>query len=216
MRMYKYLCTLITGCALFCIPASGQQIEPKIMNVLDKCASTIKSCGNIKATFTATQFSNQQQQGSSQGMICINGNKLYIDGGNNKIWYDGKTQWSYNSTTQEVNISSPSKSEVSQVNPYSFIYLYKQGYKASMSEANVRGKHCQEVRLFSDSKKNLKYVYLTIDKATSLPICIRTSNNGKDWTRISIYEIHKKQKFNTNTFRFNSKEFPNAETIDLR
>ncbi len=213
-KMYKYICTSICSLLLF-VPVFGQ-INTQTMKVLDNCAAAIKKCGNIKATFTATQFTRQQEQGATNGVICVSGNKLYIDGGATKIWYDGKTQWSYNSSTQEVNISTPSKAEAARINPYSFIYIYKQGYNATMSDANVRGKNCYDVRLTSNVKKSLRYVYLTIDKTTSLPICIRMSSNGTDWTRISIYEISKKQKFNAEIFRFNAKDFPHADVIDLR
>ncbi len=213
-RMFKYICTCICS-LLFFVPVSGQT-NAQAMKVLDNCASAIKKCGNIKASFVATQFSHKQEQGSNKGMACVSGNKLYIDGGATKIWYDGKTQWSYNSSTAEVNISTPSKAEAARINPYSFIYLYKQGYNATMSDANVRGKNCYDVRLVSNANKSLRYVYLTIDKNTMLPICIRMSSNGTDWTRISIYEINKKQKFDSETFRFNAKDFPNADVIDLR
>lgn len=205
--------------AVFCIVAAmsvSAQIGGETKRVLDACASAIRKSGNIKATFEIEQFSNHQSQGSTRGIVCVNGNKYYIDGGNTKIWYDGKTQWSYSSTTNEVNVSTPTKAEAAKMNPYSFIYLYERGYQATMSDATVRGKNCKEVQLTSNTHGNLRYVYLSIDKATNMPICIRVSSNGKDWARISIYEIKKNQKFNANTFRFPSSDFPNAEIIDLR
>lgn len=213
--MHKRLFAIIASVALTVLP-SAAQISSNIMSVLDNCASTIKKCGNVKATFTAGQYINKEEQGSSNGTICISGSKLYINAGQSCIWYDGKTQWSYSASTQEVNISTPSKSEAAAMNPYSFISLYKQGYCANMSDATVRGKNCHEVNLTATGKKTPKFVYLTIDKATMLPICIRTSNNGKEWTKISVYDISKKQKFNTDTFRFNAGDFPGAEVIDLR
>ena len=73
-----------------------------------------------------------------------------------------------------------------------------------------------DVRLTSNTRKDIKQVYLTIDKKTMLPICVRINTNGSNWTRISIYEVNKKQKFNASTFKFNAKEFPNTELIDLR
>ena len=203
-------------CCFFTTVATSAQISKEIMKVLENTSENIRKCGNVKATFIATQLKHKQSQGSTKGMICISGNKLHIDGGATKIWYDGKTQWSYSSSTKEVNVSTPSKSEAAKINPYSFIYLYKQGYNAAMSEATVRGKSCYDVHLSSYARKDMKYVYLTIEKATMLPICVRMSPNGNDWTRISIYDVYKKQKFSASTFKFSAKDFPNTEVIDLR
>mgnify|MGYP002676204844 FL=1 len=203
-------------CCFFTTVATSAQISKEIMKVLENTSENIRKCGNVKATFIATQLKHKQSQGSTKGMICISGNKLHIDGGATKIWYDGKTQWSYSSSTKEVNVSTPSKSEAAKINPYSFIYLYKQGYNAAMSEATVRGKSCYDVHLSSNARKDMKYVYLTIEKATMLPICVRMSPNGNDWTRISIYDVYKKQKFSASTFKFSAKDFPNTEVIDLR
>lgn len=206
---------LVTLCCMIST-ASMAQIRSDIMKVLDKCSSTIKKSGNIRATFVAAQFNNKKETGSTDGIICVSGNKLFIDAGGTKIWYDGKTEWSYTSSTKEVNVSVPTKEESAKLNPYSFIYLYKKGYKASMSDATVRGKKCYDVKLTSTGAKGLKYVYLTIDKATMLPICIRMSVNSVNWTRISVYEVNKHQKFKSDTFRFNVKDFPGTEIIDLR
>ncbi len=213
--MYLTKKFLLVVCCFFIATVTNAQISKDIMKVLDNTSESIRKCGNVKATFVATQFKHKQVQGSSKGMVCISGKKMYIDGGATKIWYDGKTQWYYSSSTKEVNVSVPSKEEAAKINPYSFIYLYRQGYKATMSDARVRGKNCYDIRL-SSNKKNIKYVYLTIDKATKLPICVRMSSNGSDWTRISIYDVYKRQKFSASTFKFSAKEFPNAEIIDLR
>lgn len=215
MRL-KYILYTIALCCLFSVATAKAQISKEIMTVLDNTSANIKKCGNVKATFTATQFNKKEPQGSTNGMVCISGNKVYIDGGATKIWYDGKTQWSYSASTKEVNVSTPTKSEAAKINPYSFIYLYKQGYKATMYNAQVRGKNCYDVRLTSNTRKDIKQVYLTINKNTMLPICVRINTNGSNWTRISIYEVSKKQKFNASTFKFNAKEFPNTELIDLR
>ena len=192
MRL-KHILYTIALCCLFSVATAKAQISKEIMTVLDNTSASIKKCGNVKATFTATQFNKKEPQGSTNGMVCISGNKVYIDGGATKIWY-----------------------EAAKINPYSFIYLYKQGYKATMYNAQVRGKNCYDVRLTSNTRKDIKQVYLTIDKNTMLPICVRINTNGSNWTRISIYEVSKKQKFNASTFKFNAKEFPNTELIDLR
>ena len=92
MRL-KYILYTIALCCLFSVATAKAQISKEIMTVLDNTSANIKKCGNVKATFTATQFNKKEPQGSTNGMVCISGSKVYIDGGATKIWYDGKTQW---------------------------------------------------------------------------------------------------------------------------
>ena len=107
------------------LSSTQAQISKSITKVLDNCAKTFKSAGDVKAQFVATQFEGRDEIGSSRGTISISGKKLFIDNGGVKIWYDGKTQWSLVSDNKEVNITEPSPQERSQMNPYSFLSIYK-------------------------------------------------------------------------------------------
>ena len=78
------------------LSSTQAQISKSITKVLDNCAKTFKSAGDVKAQFVATQFEGRDEIGSSRGTISISGKKLFIDNGGVKIWYDGKTQWSLN------------------------------------------------------------------------------------------------------------------------
>ena len=105
------------------LSSTQAQISKSITKVLDNCAKTFKSAGDVKAQFVATQFEGRDEIGSSRGTISISGKKLFIDNGGVKIWYDGKTQWSLVSDNKEVNITEPSPQERSQMNPYSFLSI---------------------------------------------------------------------------------------------
>ena len=45
------------------------------------------------------------------------------------VWFNGKTQWSYMPSTNEVNVSTPNEVQQAAMNPYTFINMYKSGYK---------------------------------------------------------------------------------------
>lgn len=199
------------------LSSTQAQISKSITKVLDNCAKTFKSAGDVKAQFVATQFEGRDEIGSSRGTISISGKKLFIDNGGVKIWYDGKTQWSLVSDNKEVNITEPSPQERSQMNPYSFLSIYKNGYSATMTSETVRNESCYCVNLVSTkSKNNMQTILLTISKSTMLPICIRTKTSPNKWTRISIYDFEKRQRFKDDMFRFDSADYPGVEIVDLR
>ena len=57
-------------------------------------------------------------------------------------------------------------------------------------------------------------MYIVVNQKTYIPSQIRY-NQGKGWTTINITSF-KSASLSDSMFRFNSKDFPQAEVIDLR
>jgi hypothetical protein len=66
----------------------------------------------------------------------------------------------------------------------------------------------------SQPKRAIKEMYITINSKSYQPTSVKLLQNGK-WTNISISQF-KASNLNDEMFRFNSKDFPEAEIIDLR
>ncbi|HIW44615.1 MAG TPA: outer-membrane lipoprotein carrier protein LolA, partial [Candidatus Prevotella stercoripullorum] len=126
------------------------------------------------------------------------------------VWFDGKTQWTYMKSSQEVNISTPTEAQQQSMNPYKFINIYKNGFRLGMK--NVSGGW--QIHLYAtNQKRTIKEMYITIGR-NYLPQTIKMrQSNG--WTTITVSNF-KAKKLSDSTFRFNSKDFPNAEVVDLR
>ena len=88
--------------------------------------------------------------------------------------------------------------------------MYKNGYKYTMEKKN--GSFV--VHLTTTDKRGIKEMYITINQKTYIPSQIRMRQQ-KGWTTISISGFTQ-SKIADGMFRFNSKDFPNAEVIDLR
>ena len=151
-----------------------------------------------------------QEKASSlqSGTITIKGKKFRATTPIATIWYDGKTQWTYNKKSDEVNIASPSASTQQSMNPYYFLNLYKQGYTKSMTKT---GKG-YDIHLVGKGRK-ISEMYVTIDKNYNLKqIQIK---QGNEWMTISVSGVRNVTPSDS-FFRFNSKDYPKAEVIDLR
>ena len=57
-------------------------------------------------------------------------------------------------------------------------------------------------------------MYITVNKSTYIPTEVKM-RQGSKWITISISNF-KAAPLNDSMFRFNAKDFPNAEVIDLR
>ena len=205
-RITKYrwvvLMALFTiHCSLFISPAVAQTAK----QVLDKTASVVAAKSGAKAL-----FSIKADQMNTSGTIAIKGRKFHATTPQATIWFDGKTQWTYLKKNEEVNIANPSEAELAAINPYNFIYMYQKGYKYTMEKKN--GSFI--VHLTATDKRGIKEMYITVNQKTYIPSEIRMRQQ-KGWTTISISGFTQ-SKIADGMFRFNSKDFPNAEVIDLR
>ena len=174
--------------------------------VLDKAAATITMKEGVKADFKMTG-----SMGSTSGTIVIKGKKFHATTPQASVWFDGKTQWTYMKDNDEVNISIPNESQLQAINPYNFINLYKKGYKATLnSDGN---KHVVHLTATSAERK-IKELFVSVDKNTYQPTQVKLLQGNK-WTVFDITNL-KKQAVSDAEFRFNAKDFPHAEIIDLR
>lgn len=171
---------------------------------LDNAAAKVNLSKGAYATFTIKGASFGTQSGS----IAMKGNKFNARTSSAIIWFDGKTQWVYNKKSEEVNVSSPKSSQLAGMNPYYFLTLYKKGYKMSQT-ASVQG---YTVHL-SNGKAGIKEMYVTVDKAYNIKQI--KMKQGQQWVTITVSRLTSKS-FSDASFRFNAKEFPKAEVIDLR
>jgi len=173
--------------------------------VLDKTAAIVAAKSGAKASFTI-----KGEQFNTSGTIAVKGKKFQATTPQATIWFDGKTQWTYLKKNDEVNVANPTEAELAAINPYNFIYMYQKGYKYTMEKKN--GSFI--VHLTANNKRSIQEMYITINSKSHIPSQIRMRQQ-KGWTTIDISGF-KQSKLSDGMFRFNSKDFPNAEVIDLR
>ena len=197
--MKRIIFTLI--CALSLANVSAQTAK----EILDKAASVV----NAKKGATA-DFVMSGKYGNAAGTISIKGNKFVANTPQAKMWYDGKTQWTYMTSTEEVNVSTPTEAQQQTMNPYRFINLYNMGY--SMTKKEVKNGY--EVYLkATNPKRTITEMYITVNNQF-VPTNVKMKT-AKGWTNINISNF-RKVSLPDKAFRFNAKDYPKAEVIDLR
>ena len=174
--------------------------------VLDKAAAVVGRRGGAAANFSITGG----EVGRTSGSIIIKGNKFKAITPGSTIWFDGKTQWAYMKSTNEVNVSTPSEAKRLSMNPYAFIPMYKNGYHMSMkTTAAAYIVHLQAIH----PARSMQEFYVTISK-TFYPQQIKMLQ-GKKWVTINISSFRAASHPNS-YFRFRHSDAPSAEVVDLR
>ena len=184
----------------------GAQAE-SAKRILDKAAATVSNPGGVQAHFQMIS----KQFGTTEGEIAVKGNKFHATTPDATIWFDGKTQWTYMKGNDEVNISNPTEAQLQAINPYNFINIYKKGYKLEAKKVE----HFYEVHLIpTDKNRKIQEMYIVVDETSYHPTHVKMKQKDK-WSTIVISRL-KTASLSDNLFKFNSKDFPQAEIIDLR
>lgn len=175
--------------------------------ILDKTAAVLSNNGGVSAHFSVAS----DKYGSTSGTIAVKGRKFHATTSAATVWFDGKTQWTYVKSSNEVNVNTPSEAELQAINPYNFINVYRSGYSIS---AKSVGSSYQVHLTAVNKKRQLQEMYITVGKSDYVPTQIRMKQGSK-WTTIKVSNF-KRTTISDATFRFNAKDFPSAEVIDLR
>ena len=197
--MNKTIITLL--CCIFTLSsfADNQAEAHKVLNAL---AAKIEKGGGATATFTMKTAGN-----TISGNVAIRNSRFYLTTPSMTVWYNGKTQWIYSKLSEEVNISAPNAGQQS-VNPYAFLYIYKNGYSLTMKTQG----QTKTIRMVS-KKHAMKDITITLGKG-DVPTMVKFLQGGK-WTTVSLTNF-KVTKLPDSLFVFNPKKYPDAEIIDLR
>lgn len=213
---FRQLANLLTIIILFLLPSlpAMAQKEDEAKSILDRTSQSFKQSGGIEADFAFTPYMQEEVKGRIQLMeecFCIKMDEMVT-------WFNGKTQWTYLPTNEEVNVSTPSREEIESINPMTFLSLYKDGYACKLGEKkSFNGKAVYEVNLKTENvEKQWQNITLYIDRTALLPLYFKLQGEGRDYHIITISNYKQGMNWKKEHFTFNPKEYPNAEVIDLR
>lgn len=215
--MRKYIFSVFI--ALLSLPVIAQQQQSQARVILDKTAEAFRKAGGVKADFTVKAVANGLVEGAENGTIQLKGEKFVLKTSDIITWFDGKTQWSYVTKNDEVNVSNPTQEELQQINPYTFLYMYQKGFSYKLGTTKTfRGKAVWEVVLTArDKKQELERITLFVTKDTYEPLYILLQQRGQQTrNEITVTSYQTGQNYTDRVFTFDKKQYPNAEVIDLR
>ena len=167
--------------------------------VFNKAIAAYKAAKGI-----AVKYSMTGAVGNSSGEIIMQGNKFCITASNMICWYNGKTQWSYSTMSNEVSIMEPTASELQVVNPFSVISNFQTANIVQLKPKNAR-------------TSQFSQVVVTIAKKTNLPSKIVATMRDKSKISITLSGYRTGGNFPASTFVYNKKYVPaGTQVVDLR
>ena len=178
-------------------------------SVVDKVLAAMKSSNAISANYVVSS-----PQGSSKGTLVMSGKKFRVLANDVKSWYNGTTMWSYSTATDEVNITTPSASDLQMTNPYSVAQNFKSSYIVSKGGT---GNGTYTLRFTPKKKSNVKRLLVTVSTSTWLITKAVIEQTDGTQTNITISNYNKNASVSASTFEFDKSQVPaGTEVVDLR
>lgn len=182
----------------------------------DKTVADMVAAYN-KAKGISASYAISSPDGNYAGNIIMQGNKFRILSPDMICWFDGKTQWSYSTISQEVNIMQPTAEELQIVNPIAIISNFRTGYDATLLKAPSATTIRLRLSPRKDTSSDIKSVEITADKKTLLPQKITFSLNDRTQMNVIISNYTTGKNYPTATFSFDKKMVPaGTPVVDLR
>lgn len=209
MRLYTYILSMVLMAVAGAV--SAQSGESGAREVLDRTADAFRRAGGIQASFHV-----RSPEGYSEGTICLKGEKFVLRTEGMTTWFDGRTQWTYLSSSDEVNIVEPTPEELQGINPYAWLSLYDQGFLLKQNRNADAGVY--EIEMVATSPEaQIERMVISIDKDSMRPVRVSLTLAGNtEATVINVYDYHTGRSWPDSFFTFDRKAYPTAEIIDLR
>lgn len=186
------------------VPAAGANTQAQ--DILSRTSQAYRQAGSVKMTFG----------GSQQGELWLKGDRFYLNCGGVESWFDGKTQWSYVASNEEVTVSTPTPEELQSINPFALLnQIQTQFHSLYVGEVKENGKSGKKLQLTPLHKGDVTAMTLVVS-STYKPVSIRIKleNGEEQYFSVKTYRTH--QNLQDAQFRFPSSKYPHAEVIDMR
>ena len=214
----KYIQTIVIA-ILVAISGSLHAQDAKPKAILDKVSNKTRQYATITSDFTFTLEDkladvNQTQQGS----LKMKGKKYYVKLGDNIIYSDGETRWTYNEDMNEVYIDVADQSG-DALNPSEIYTIWETGFKQYYEqEITENGKTYDVIKLIPSQPgdKTFHTVKVYVDRAKEELGKIEILGKQGDNYTYNVRSFKTDATYGNEAFVFDPSAHPGVEVIDNR
>jgi len=212
---FKLLATFLV--AILALNTNAQDAKAKA--ILDELSDKTRKYPTITSEFTFTLEDkaadvNQEQKGS----LKMKGKKYYIILGDNHIYSDGDTRWTYSEEMNEVYIDVTESGE-EVLNPSDVYTIWESGFKQYYKgEETMNGRPVHVIKLVPTEPADKEYhtilVYIDKSKMEVSKIEIK-GKQGMNYT-YAVKSFDTTVDYGDEVFVFDAADYPGVDEIDNR
>ena len=152
---------------------------------------------------------------ASTGTFTLKGTKFVLEMDEMKVWFDGKTQWSYVPQNNEVSITEPTDKELAETNPMAILSGYKS--KCVVRFSKLKSAQNFNIEMIPKGKNlDISKIIVQVNKTTRNLYSIKLTNKNRGTSLLTLTNFQKELKVSDNTFIFNANKFKGVVENDLR
>ena len=214
-NIVKVLATLLIAILAF----NAQAQDARAKAILDELSNKTRKYPTVTSEFTFTLEDkaadvDQEQKGS----VKMKGKKYYIVLGDNHIYSDGDTRWTFSEEMNEVYIDfTETGDEV--LNPGDIYTIWESGFKQYYkAEENLNGRPTHVIKLVPVDAEDKEYhtILVYIDTANMEVSQIEIKGKqGVDYT-YAVVSFSTTADYGDDTFVFDMSDHPGVDEIDNR
>jgi len=206
MKLCRILLAILLTLAL---PAAAAKPE-SAASVLARCASGVNSAQSLSVQFTLNAGAN-----AYPCSMTVAKQKFVLDTPQMKVWYDGSTQWVYDTSARRLSITEPTADELLETNPFAILNHYSRTYTCRLLKS-APGTKAVELTPKSPAMASVRSAVVTVSDKTYLPVkIVVTLADGSPMSATAV-KVVKGKALPASTFVYDKAKYKAQETIDLR
>ena len=195
------------------------EVNEEAVALLDKTSNLYKqSTGTEMSLKISIDDAQTGQQTSVNGNLKTRDKRFVLSTSFATMNFDGTNLYIYQPDVNEITISSPAESEISDMDPTQIMSMYSEGYQIPKPEYSTEnGKKIAIVSLYPEDKaEDFHRLSLKIDLSNYFPLQITTYGKNGMTNTIDILKIDTNKNFSEKELIFDLKKYPKAQIIDIR
>jgi len=193
--------------------------DPKAKEILDDLSEKTRKHSTITSEFTFSLDDKAADVHQTQeGTLKMKGKKYYIHLGDNEIFSDGTTRWTYSSDMDEVYVDNVAGNE-DVLNPSELYTVWESGFKHYYDKEetlNGRPAHLIKLNPLKPDEESFHTIKLYIDKAKTEVMKIEILGKQGDNITYEVKSFSTDIPYPDDTFVFNTSKHPSVTEIDNR
>ena len=178
--------------------------------VMARCAAKVNSAESVTAAFDLTVGAD-----SYACTLTVSKQKFVLDSQRMKVWYDGTTQWVYETSDRRLSITEPTADELLETNPFAILNHYARVYNCRLLKS-APGATAVELVPKSPATASVRSAVVTVNDKTNLPAKVVVTLAGGSVMAASLVKTEIGKKLPPSTFVYDKNRFKASEIIDLR
>ncbi|WP_163632114.1 outer membrane lipoprotein carrier protein LolA [Paludibacter sp. 221] len=182
-------------------------------------ADFIKSVeeGALSTEFVLTVFGDNDMPVQSQsGLFVMKKGKFSMETQEFTVYFDGKTQWMYSPSVNEVSITEPTEEELAEINPIIILRDYQNKSKIGFSAAEKSAENYVIEMTPVETSSDYNNIVVWLSKSSKTPLSIKMVYKNGYEILIVFDNFQKGIKIPENFFVFDKKNYEGVIENDLR